>query len=50
MWSTEIGVEPQQGGHVVVRVTIELELKLIQPYMTQKSVLRGEMDARALRV
>ena len=28
----------------------ELELELIQPYMTQKPVLRGEVDARVLRV
>ena len=27
-----------------------LELELIQPHMTQKPVLRGEVDARALRV
>ena len=28
----------------------KLELELIQPNMTQKPVLRGEMDAHALRV
>ena len=28
----------------------ELELELIQSHMTQKPVLRGEVDARALRV
>ena len=28
----------------------ELELELIQPHMTQKPMLRGEVDARALRV
>ena len=28
----------------------ELELELIQPHMTQKPVLRGEVDAHALRV
>jgi hypothetical protein len=28
----------------------ELELKLIQPQMAQKPVLRGEVGARALRV
>ena len=29
---------------------LELELELIQPHMTQKPMLRGEVDARALRV
>ena len=29
---------------------IELELELIQPHMAHKPVLRGEVDARALRV
>ena len=28
---------------------LELELELIQPHMTQKQMLRGEVDARALR-
>jgi len=28
----------------------ELELELVQYHMTQKPVLRGEVDARALRV
>jgi len=28
----------------------KLELELIQSHMTQKPVLRGEVDARALRV
>ena len=31
-------------------VYVELELELIQSHMTQKPVLRGEVDARALRV
>ena len=31
-------------------VSLELELELIQTHMTQKPVLRGEVDARALRV
>ncbi len=30
--------------------TTELELELIQFHMTQKPMLRGEVDARALRV
>ena len=29
---------------------LELKLELIQPHTTQKPVLRGEVDARALRV
>ena len=29
---------------------LELELELIQSHMTQKPMLRGEVDARALRV
>ena len=29
---------------------LEIELDLIQSHMTQKPVLRGEVDARALRV
>ena len=28
----------------------ELEFELIQPHMAQKPVLRGEVDARALRM
>ena len=30
--------------------SLELELGLIQSHMTQKPMLRGEVDARALRV
>ena len=29
---------------------LELELELVQSHMTQKPMLRGEVDARALRV
>ena len=29
---------------------LELELELIEPHMTQKPMLRAEVDARALRV
>ena len=29
---------------------LELELELIQSHMTQKPMLRGEVDARVLRV
>ena len=29
---------------------LELELEQIQPHMTQEPMLRGEVDARALRV
>ena len=41
--STKIVVLP--GGSKV-----ELELELVQPHMPQKPMLRGEVDARALRV
>ena len=34
----------------LIMTELELELELIQPHMTQKPVLRGEVDARALRV
>ena len=39
---------PSRPDHALRRQ--ELELELIQPHMTQKPVLRGEVDARALRV
>ena len=40
-----------RGGRGLLRTSlIELELELIQPHMTQKQVLWGEVDARALRV
>jgi hypothetical protein len=29
---------------------LELELELMQPHMTQKPMLRGEVGARALRI
>ena len=35
---------------ILSRFMLELELELIQSHMTQKPVLRGEVDARALRV
>ena len=39
------------GGERVVRwAELELELELIQSHLTQKPMLRGEVDARALRV
>ena len=43
----------QHGGFVSISNLVsgvELELELIQSHMTQKPVLRGEVDARALRV
>ena len=38
------------GGNPFKHVICELELELIQSHMTQKPVLRGEVDAHALRV
>ena len=32
------------------KAELELELELIQPHMIQKPVLRGKVDARALRM
>ena len=40
------GKERREMGHAV----LELELELIQSRMTQKPMLRGEVDSRALRV
>ena len=47
------GINIQQTYRTVVAkplLKLELELGLIQSHMTQKPVLRGEVDARALRV
>ena len=34
----------------LLELELELELELVQPHVTQKPVLRGEVDAHALRV
>ena len=41
--------ERKEIGQAALELELELELELIQPQMTQKPMLRGEVGARALR-
>ena len=36
------------GGRLYAHAVIKLELELVKSHMTQKPVLRGEVDARAV--
>ena len=49
-WGSCQRSSPQNHNQKKAHRATELELELIQSHMKQKPMLRGEVDARALRV